>query len=489
MKKRIAIIGSGVAGLSAACRLRAVGHDVTVFEANAYPGGKLTQFELGGYRFDAGPSLFTLPDTLDDVFLAAGKNPRDYYRYRKIDTCCHYFYEDGSRLRAFADVEKFAQEVADTWQLPARSVRRYLQRSRRVYQSAGQIFLQNSLHKLSTWLTRDVAKSIFQIPMLGIFTTLHQHNQDSLKDPRLVQLFDRYATYNGSDPYRAPGILASIPHLEFNIGTFLPEGGMHTITRALHQLAGDLGVTFRFETPVTEILMADKKVTGVRAGSAPFEADLVVSNMDVYHTYRKLLPRHPAPEKTLAQERSSSALIFYWGIRKAFPELHLHNILFSSNYRAEFDGLFKTYSTTADPTVYINITSKYEPTDAPAGGENWFVMINVPANKGQHGDAWVAECRANIIRKINRLLKTNIEPLIAVEEILDPWSIEVRTGSYQGSLYGTSSNSKFAAFLRHPNFHSELRNLFFCGGSVHPGGGIPLALNSGKIVAQLIGTN
>lgn len=488
MKKRVIVIGSGVAGLSAACRLQAQGHAVTVFEANTYPGGKLTQFVLNGYRFDAGPSLFTMPDFLDAVFLAAGKNPRNYYTYKKIDTTCHYFFEDGSRLHAFADAHQFAAEVENKWNVPARVVRHYLERSRHIYNSAGQIFLQNSLHKLSTWLTRAVAKALVKIPMLGIFTTLHRYNQGKLKDPRLVQLFDRYATYNGSDPYQAPGILASIPHLEFNIGTYLPEGGMHTITKALYQLACDLGVAFRFQSPVAEILTTHNQATGVRAGANTFEADAVVSNMDVYHTYRKLLPHHPAPEKTLAQERSSSALIFYWGMRRAFRELHLHNILFSENYRAEFDGLFKTYTITHDPTVYINITSKYVAADAPAGGENWFVMINVPANKGQNWDAWVPECRANIIRKINRLLNTNIEPLIVCEEILDPRAIESKTSSFQGSLYGTSSNNKFAAFLRHPNFSSNIKNLYFCGGSVHPGGGIPLALNSGKIVSELIET-
>jgi phytoene dehydrogenase-like protein len=206
----------------------------------------------------------------------------------------------------------------------------------------------------------------------------------------------------------------------------------------------------------------------------------------VYPTYRKLLPSLPAPEKTLHQERSSSALIFYWGINRSFPELELHNILFSADYRQEFDGLFRTFRVTDDPTVYINITSKYEPGDAPEGGENWFVMINVPANRGQDWDDIIVQSRKAVISKINRLLHTSIEPHIVCERILDPRSIELRTGSYQGSLYGTSSNNRFAAFLRHPNFSHRIKNLFFCGGSAHPGGGIPLCLQSGRITADLI---
>jgi phytoene dehydrogenase-like protein len=208
--------------------------------------------------------------------------------------------------------------------------------------------------------------------------------------------------------------------------------------------------------------------------------------MDVYHTYRKLLPQFKAPEKTLLQERSSSALIFYWGIKKEFNELDLHNIFFAKEYEKEFECLFKTKTLHKDPTVYINITSKYCKEDAPSGCENWFVMINVPANSGQDWDALIKEARISILKKLSRILRTEIESLIETEEILDPRKIEARTSSYQGALYGTSSNNKFAAFLRHPNFSNHFKNLFFCGGSAHPGGGIPLCLQSGRITAEII---
>ncbi len=188
---------------------------------------------------------------------------------------------------------------------------------------------------------------------------MHQRNARLLNDPRLVQLFDRYATYNGSDPYQAPGILTSIPHLEFNIGTFFPEGGMHAITRALYQLAQDSGVEFRFNTRALEIITDGKKATGVKTENEILPADVVVSNMDVYPTYKRLLPKAKAPKKILSQERSSSALIFYWGIKKEFPELDLHNIFFAKDYEQEFAALFKTHTLHDDPTVYINITSKY----------------------------------------------------------------------------------------------------------------------------------
>lgn len=207
--------------------------------------------------------------------------------------------------------------------------------------------------------------------------------------------------------------------------------------------------------------------------------------MDVVPTYRKLLADQPAPERTLAQERSSSALIFYWGIRQQFCELDLHNILFSQDYAHEFRQIFDQHQVPEDPTVYINITSKLEPMDAPQGCENWFVMINVPGDTGQDWDMLIPKARKTILARISSALNTDIEPLIEVEDLLEPRTIASRTGSHQGSLYGASSNATMAAFLRHPNFSRKLDNLYFCGGSVHPGGGIPLCLLSAKIVDQL----
>jgi phytoene dehydrogenase-like protein len=198
----------------------------------------------------------------------------------------------------------------------------------------------------------------------------------------------------------------------------------------------------------------------------------------------KLDSQHP--EKILVQEKSSSALIFYWGINKQFAELDLHNILFTENYQEEFDHIFNKKTIYNDPTIYVNITSKYKPDDAPAGCENWFLMINTPNNQGQNWDALIFEARKNIISKLNRLLKTDIEKYIVTENILDPRSIESKTSSHLGALYGNASNNRYAAFLRHKNFSSNIKGLYFCGGSVHPGGGIPLCLNSAKIAAGLI---
>jgi phytoene desaturase len=277
-----------------------------------------------------------------------------------------------------------------------------------------------------------------------------------------------------------------IQHLEGHYGTFVPTKGMVSITESLYRLALKLGVEFSFNSKVEEIIIDSARIQGVQTSLGFQSADLVVSNMDIFPTYKKLLPHSKPPTKILNQERSSSAVIFYWGIQKAFDQLELHNIFFSDDYKREFDAIFKEQTVCNDPTIYINITSKDVPTDAPKGCENWFVMINTPADHGQDWDSLVSRLRKQILKKLSKELKTPIEPLIACEEILTPPLIQEKTQSHLGALYGASSNNPMAAFLRHPNFSNRIKNLYFCGGSVHPGGGIPLCLLSAKIVDELI---
>jgi phytoene desaturase len=486
-KQPVAIIGAGVAGLATAVRLAVAGHAVTVFEASGTFGGKMHQFSLpGGYRFDAGPSLFTLPQLVDDVFRLAHREPADYFRYERLDPITNYFFADGTRLRSWADAQRFAAEVEATLGTPAAAVTEFLARSGRNYEATAGTFLHKSLHKAGTYLSAETLKAVAAVPTLGLLGTMHQRHEKAFADPRLVQLFDRYATYNGSDPYQAPATLSMIPHLEHGIGAFYPEGGIYAIASSLARLAEEFGVKFRYNEPVEEIITADHRVTGVRTALDVYDFGRVVSNMDVVPTYRRLLPHQPAPERTLSQPRSSSALIFYWGITREFPELDLHNIFFSADYQGEFQAIFQERTVADDVTVYVNVTSKKTPTDAPAGHENWFVMVNVPHDQGQDWEALTAKTRRVVLRKLSAALGTDVEALIAAEKVWTPPGIAADTSSYGGALYGSSSNNALAAFLRHPNFSGQLEGLYFCGGSVHPGGGIPLCLLSAKIVSSLI---
>jgi phytoene desaturase len=488
------VIGSGIAGIGAAIRLQCMGFATEVFEANPYTGGKLSEIVQDGYRFDAGPSLFTLPEMVTELFHLAGEKPDEHFSYIRLETITHYFFEDGTFLQAFADPQRYAAELAEKLGVDARRIEQFLESSREKYELTADIFLKSTLHRLSAFTRPSaigkVVKAISQIRKLDLFRTMNDANEALLQHPKLVQLFNRYATYNGSNPYETPATLNIIPHLEHGIGAFFPVGGMHEISQSLTRLAQRKGVKFHLQNPVSQIIThqknGKKSATGIVVNGQTIEADIVICNMDVTNGYRKLLPQEKAPDKILNQPKSSSALIFYWGIARSFPQLDMHNIFFSANYREEFVHIFDKKTISNDPTVYVNITSKYKPDDAPKGCENWFVMINVPNNSGQDWDALIAQARQNIIAKLSRLLQTDIAPLIATEAILDPRSIESRTSSAMGALYGNSSNNRYAAFLRHANFSNKISRLYFCGGSVHPGGGIPLSLCSAKIVGDLV---
>jgi phytoene desaturase len=485
MEKAI-IIGAGIAGIASAIRLTVKGFEVEVYEANSYAGGKLSQIEENGYRFDAGPSLFTLPSLVEELFKISGKNMTEYFEYIRLEEVCRYFWDDHQTLTAWADPNDLADEIESKLDFPKQELLSFLAKAGKNYGILDKLFLQKSLHKIATWFGKDALKGYLNMPNMGLFETMNEQNERYFKHPKLVQLFNRYATYNGSDPYQTPATLNIISHLEYNIGAFFPVKGMVSITDSLVKLAEDLGVKFYFNAKVKSIIIDQKKAVGIKVNDEIKLANVVVSNMDISATYLKLLPEIKRPIKLLAQPKSSSGIVFYWGIKKEFSELGLHNIFFSDNYKVEFKKIFLDKTISNDPTVYLNITSKYKPDDAPIGCENWFVLINVPANEYQDWDKLIAISRQNVINKISKVLKTNLAEYIDYEHVLDPRSIEIKTSSAQGALYGNSSNNKYAAFLRHANFSKNIENLYFVGGSVHPGGGIPLALSSAKIMSELV---
>ncbi|MFT7612456.1 MAG: phytoene desaturase [Parvicellaceae bacterium] len=479
------MIGAGIGGLACSVRLVAKGYSVTVFEANEVAGGKLTEIKNGGFRFDAGPSLFTMPELVDELFGLFSPNLLSV-KYQRLENICNYFYPDGTCFSASSNPDQFAKDAARVTGASENKIKKHLGKSRFIYNATGFLFLEKSLHKFRSYCSFKVFTSLLKLPFLSVLTTMNSVNKRRLENEKMVQLFNRYATYNGSNPFKAPGILNIIPHLEFSKGAFFPEGGMIEITNSIYQLATSKGVEFNFNQKVDQIIVEGGVAKGVVVHGKSYLADQVICNMDVYHAYTKLMPSQPISSKKLNQERSSSALIFYWGVKGSFENLDLHNIFFSGNYAAEFQAIFEEKKVIDDPTIYVNISSKKSSSDAPEGHENWFVMINVPSNVGQDWDTLIEKARKDIILKLNRMMKIDLESLIVTENMLDPRLIESNTQSYQGSLYGTASNSRMAAFFRHPNFSKKIKNLYFCGGSVHPGGGIPLALSSAKIVDSFI---
>lgn len=488
MKKEICVIGAGLGGLSAAIRLANKGFEVDLYEQNILPGGKAGEIKESGYRFDKGPSLLTMPFVIKDLFDECDENINDYLLIKKLDVICKYFYPDNTIINAYSDPAKFGKEIEEKTIDDSDSLKRYLKYCQTIYELAGELFLTKDPSSVSTYLNVNALKTLLNIKKIDPFRTINEANASFFKDQRVVQLFNRYATYSGSNPYLAPATLNIISHVEYNQGSFIPEGGIYAITNALWKLAEKKGVNVFLGKKIDEIVVENKKATAVKVNENLISYDKIISNVDVNFTFQNLIKNYSGgeSERYIKKTPSFSGLVFYWGIKKKFSELEMHNILFSKDYKKEFDDLFNNKTIHNDPTVYIYISSKLNLNDAPAGKENWFVMVNAPHIEGQDWNTEVKNARQNIIEKINNFLNTDIENLIEFENVLSPVDIQNKTGSYLGSIYGISSNDKFAAFMRQSNKSKSINNLYFCGGSAHPGGGIPLVILSGKIVSDII---
>lgn len=482
---KAAVIGSGVGGLATAIRLAAKGYKVTVFEQSRSVGGKLNELRLGDFRFDTGPSLFTLPSLVDELFEIAGEHNAHQFKYKKLENVTRYFYPNGKVLNSWANPERFAHEAEQVLNEPAANIAKYLQECKELYDLTADLFINSPFPTWKGFQSNEAKQIGMNIKKLKAFSTMHQVNRKSFRQKETIQLFDRFATYNGSNPYKAPGTLTIIPHLEHNIGAYFPEKGMYSIAQSMFDLAKKIGVEFEMGCPVERIEYNNNKITGIRANGAAEAFDLVVNNTDIFTSYPKHMPDRKLSWFYKIHEPSSSALIFYWGVKGTHPELDVHNILFSNSYANEFK-LLAQQNICNDPTVYIFVSSKAVPSDAPSDHENWFVMVNVPPDYGQDWNEIASRTKANIIAKIKKELNIDIEEKILCEEVLNPPIIEQKTSSYRGALYGISSNNRFAAFSRHPNRSKKINGLYFVGGSVHPGGGIPLCLASAKIIDNMI---
>ncbi|MFO8001019.1 MAG: 1-hydroxycarotenoid 3,4-desaturase CrtD [Marinilabilia sp.] len=480
------IIGAGMGGLAVAIRMAAKGYQVTVLEKNDFPGGKSGQIGRNRFRFDTGPSLLTLPHLVEDLLKKGGLTESPEFRYRKLASVCRYFFEDGTRFNAYDDPRKFAEELFIQTGEPQKNVTNYLKDAEKLYEASADLFIFNPVRRLFRAATQHSPGRLIPLLKVNPLRTMHSENKRRFRSPQVVQLFDRYATYNGSSPYLAPSVLNVIAHLEHNTGAFFPEKGMYNIVEILWHKALSLGVQFRFGSEVTGLEFDKKVVTAVNTNHKKLSCDFVVSGVDVNTFYRKTAPRLKPPRSVRHPHLSSSALIFYWGMDRSFPETDVHNILFSAHYKEEFNSLFKKKELFHDPTVYLFISSKVVTEDAPAGCENWFVMINVPPMDNEVPERLRQQAKQYIIGKIRRVLGIDPLPHILFEEVATPRTIQEQTGSFKGAIYGNNSNSLWSAFLRHGNRSRNYTNLFFTGGSVHPGGGIPLCLASAAIVEREI---
>lgn len=490
MVNHIIVIGAGLGGLSAAVRLAHRGHRVTILEKNARVGGKMDTWQEGGFTFDTGPSLLTMPFVLQDFFIDLGLRCEDYLDLVPLAPICRYFFPDRVTLDAWSDAKKMENEIARISPVDVRAFQRFLHHGKEIYEASSQPFLFSPFAGGTPGALMRNLKYLPRVRKLDAFRTLNAAVTEYFHDAHLRQLFNRFATYNGSSPYRAPATLAIIPYMEFSMGGWYIRGGMYKLAETLERLALRHGVSVRTGCEVSSLLEERGGVTGVRTQQGEtLHADGVVCNADALYARRQFLGRNGEGffKRDPMVETSLAGFVLMLGLRNSYPQLAHHNIFFSSDYEAEFDALVNRGVPAEDPTVYVSLSCKSDPSHAPVGQTNLFILVNAPpVGPCYDWSRKSKEYREVVLAKLKSFGLDDIESRIAVERMITPLDFQSLYNAFRGSIYGTSSNSRMSAFLRPSNKSKDLANLYFVGGSAHPGGGIPLVLLSGKIVAEMV---
>ena len=498
---RVVVIGAGLGGLAAAARLAAQGHDVVVCEQAPTVGGKLASWTRDGFRFDTGPSLLTLPAVYRDLFVKTGAPLERVLDLVPVDPVCSYRFPEGTTLdvpnasaarvaRAFD--EAFGGGAGADWL-------RFLDRAHAIWQATRTPFLESPLDGPADLLRHS--RRLADLRTVAPWATLRGLGRRYLRDPRLRMFLDRYATYTGSDPRRAPAALAVVPYVEQTFGAWYVPGGLRRLAEAVHDRAVERGAKVRTGAEVTGVLLQGGRAAGVRLASGEaLPADVVVANADATHLYRDLVPaaHGRGPLRSLRRATPSlSGFVLLLALRGRTPSPAHHRVLFPDRYDEEFDAVFgagprRAPQPVPDPTVYISAPD--DPALRPDDGhEAWFVLVNAPRHSPADpaaGVDWDApgrgESYADHVLAVMAARGLDVRDRLLWREVRTPADLERATRAPGGSIYGTSSNGARAAFLRPAN-RSPLPGLFLVGGSAHPGGGLPLVGLSAAIVAGLVG--
>ena len=475
----IIIIGSGIGGMACAATLAKSGQKIKILEQNNHVGGKAGKIKVNGYEFDTGPSLLTYPNWFDDLFLSCGKNPRDYFNYIRLENVTRYFFDEGKFVDVVSDLEETAENFEKKLGIDKNEFLKYFKKWEDIYKISEEVFLKGEF-KIDYKFIKNSIKWISKSGISNIFKSMATYNK-RLQNPALEKIMNRFATYTGSSPFETPAFMNQLAVVEMVLGGFYPNGGIFNLPKALEKLCLDLGVEFEFNCKIEKI-EALKNNFKLLSSKQEYNATKLISNID-YFTTQDLLGN---TNKIFQSALSTSCIVFYWGVKANFDKLKLHNIIFSEDYKKEFTEIFQDKVIPNDPTIYINISSKMDSDHAPEGCENWFVMINIPAQSNHISDDQIKRVKKLIIKNVFNKFKVDINKLIEFEEVLTPKKLFENTGSYLGALYGNHQNSIYSIMKRKKNQDQKMKNLFYVGGTVHPGGGMPLALRSGVNTANKI---
>ncbi len=494
---RVVIVGAGVAGLVSAFELAARGLQVTVIERAAAPGGKMRQLAIGGAPIDSGPTVFTMRFVFDELFAAAGQNFADHVQLRPLDILARHAWDDETRLDLFADEARTVEAIgAFAGTAEALRYRGFCRDTKQIYDILEAPFLRAAQPSLGGLLSSGGFRGLLRLPRIKPFSSMWSALSNYFHDPRLRQLFGRYATYCGSSPFKAPATLMLVAHVERE-GVWSLEGGMHQLAQALAAAAQRLGATIRYGAEVSEVLTAGGRARGVRLGSGErLAADAVIVNADVAAVadgrFGAGLSR--AAARIAPEARSLSAMT--WSLRAATAgfQLSRHNVFFSRDYAAEFEDIFARDSVPREPTVYVCAQDREGGSALDSASENLLVLINAPANGDRHNyDAAESEQCAQRAFGVLRRCGLRIDRHPELTQVTTPADFNRLFPATGGALYGRHSHGWTASFQR-PGSRTRIPGLYLAGGSTHPGPGVPMAALSGRsaaasLIADLVSTS
>jgi phytoene desaturase len=431
-----------------------------------------------------------MPFLLEKLFLECGENLNDYLDLIPLDPVCKYFYQDGTVFNNYESRQESIQEIRSISQEDAQSYSNFLDHAAKLYDKTADAFIFNPLYNFGDLKQLDIL-SFFGI---DAFSTVSDKVDREFETKYLRKFFKRFTTYNGSSPFQAPATLNVIPHVELNQGGYYVKGGMYKVAECLFEIALKNGVEFHFNSMVKSLIVENGKAAGLEfSHNKTVRADLIVANSDATETIANLIPdgciRASKKYKARSIEPSCSGYVLLLGLDKQYKELAHHNIFFSEEYELEFKQIFQQKVMPEDPTIYIANTSKSDPEHAPDDGSNLFILVNAPYlseeynwndNKYLYGDKIIGELEKRGLNSLSDhvIYRSQITPFDFYEKYL----------SNKGSIYGTSSNNLFSAFVRPRNKSRDIERLYMVGGSTHPGGGIPLvvqfAFNAMKLIKR-----
>jgi 1-hydroxycarotenoid 3,4-desaturase len=486
-KAGVIIVGAGIAGLVAAVDLARQGLRVTLLERAAAPGGKMREIEVGGARIDAGPTVFTMRHVLDGLFADAGTALSDHVTLQRADILARHAWNGRERLDLFADIDRSAEAIgAFAGRAEAEGFRDFCARARGVFATLDGPFMHAARPTPLSLVKAAGLSGAGDLWRIAPFTTLWRALGAHFRDPRLRQLFGRYATYSGSSPFLAPATLMLIAHVEQD-GVWLVEGGMHRLASALADLATAQGAVLRYDAEVRAITTAGGRATGVTLASGEhLDADAVVVNADIGALSAGLFG--PAASRAVvapgAAERSLSAITWSMTARTAGFPLVRHNVFFSDDYPGEFEDILTRRRLPAAPTVYVCAQDRDDRgAGAPEGTERLFCLVNAPptGDAGEFTAAEIRQCEETTFAHLARCGLTVARHQEEMELTTPAMFNRLFPGS-GGALYGRAMHGSMAAFRR-PAAASKLAGLYLAGGGVHPGPGVPMAALSGRLAA------